>query len=434
MLQQPRYMIQQGPQRYTIQQMQKVVITGCGAITPIGNTVPAFTQALFSGESGAGPITRFDATHYKTRFACEVKGFDPLQYISKTAARKYDLFSQFAIAAAAQAIQQSIPDRANIDANRVGVIIGAANGGSHTYESQIKEFALGNGTPAFNPHFIPMMMANAASANICNHFGFKGMNYTAVAACASSNIALADAICKIRYGQADMMIAGGAEASITEGAMGGFVAMRALSANNENASTASRPFDTTRDGFVIGEGAVMLVLESEEHALRRGATILAELAGCAVTSDAYHIAAPQPHGEGAFRGMTLALQDAGLRPAEVDLVSAHATSTPAGDLCEASALQALFGNHLSRIKVTAPKAAHGHLLGAAGAIGVLAALQAMALQQAPPTINTTQQDPAMVAPLPIVSQAEPHLIRVALCNSFGFGGHNATIICKQYVG
>jgi 3-oxoacyl-[acyl-carrier-protein] synthase II len=291
--------------------MHKVVITGMGAITPIGNTVSDFSRALFSGQSGAGPITRFDATHYKTRFACEVKGFDPLQYMHKTEARKYDLFSQFAVAAAMQAIEQSMPDRKGIDHSRVGVIIGAANGGSYTYESQVKQFATGNGIPAFNPHFVTMMMGNAAPANICNHFGFMGMNYTTVAACASSNIALADAMNKIRYGQADMMIAGGAEASITEGAMGGFVAMRALSANNANAATASRPFDTTRDGFVIGEGAVMLVLEAEAHALKRGATILAEMAGSAVTSDAYHIAAPHPNGEGAKRGMAMALQDAG---------------------------------------------------------------------------------------------------------------------------
>lgn len=413
--------------------MRKVVITGMGAITPIGNSVAAYSEALFDGQSGAAPITRFDAHRYKTRFGCEVKNFDAQQYMDKAEARKMDLVSQFAMAAAVQAIEQSMPQRTGIDPHRIGVILGAANGGPSTYETQVKQFAQGDGSPVFTPHFIPMMMANAITANICNRFGFMGMNYTTVAACASSNIAIADAIHKIRYGQADIILAGGAEASITEAAMGGFVAMRALSTNNDNALTACRPFDSQRDGFVIGEGAVIFVLEAMEHALQRGATILAELPGAAITSDAYHIAAPHPNGDGAARGMLLALQDAGLLPTDVDMVSAHATATPTGDLCEAVALQQVFGNHLQQVPITATKASHGHLLGGAGAIGLLSAMVAITEQQVPPTINTKLLDPALPQGFDLVmDKPRPHRIDVALCNSFGFGGHNATIICRKH--
>lgn len=413
--------------------MRKIVITGMGAITPIGNSVAAYSQALFKGQSGAGPITRFDAQRYKTRFGCEVKNFDATQYMDRAEARKMDLVSQFAMAAAVQAIEQSMPNGSGINPTRIGVIIGAANGGPTTYEIQVKQFAQGDGIPAFTPHFIPMMMANAIPANICNRFGFMGMNYTTVAACASSSIAIADAMNKIRYGQADIMLAGGAEASITEAAMGGFAAMRALSTNNDNALSACRPFDSQRDGFVIGEGAVIFVLEEKEHALQRGAPILAELAGCAITSDAYHIAAPHPSGDGAARGMQLALQDAGLLPTDVDMVSAHATATPTGDLCEAIALHKTFGDHLQSLPITATKASHGHLLGGAGAIGLLSAMVAIAEQQVPPTINTAELDPALPPGFGwITNQAQPHTIKVALCNSFGFGGHNATIICKKH--
>jgi 3-oxoacyl-[acyl-carrier-protein] synthase II len=414
--------------------MRKIVITGMGAITPIGNSVAAYSQALFNGESGAGPITRFDAHRYKTRFGCEVKNFDAQQYMDRAESRKMDLVSQFAMAAAVQAIEQSMPHRNGIDPTRIGIILGTANGGPSTYETQVKQFALSDGSPAFTPHFIPMMMANAIPANICNRYGFMGMNYTTVAACASSNIAIADAMNKIRYGQADIMLAGGAEASITEAAMGGFAAMRALSTNNDNALTASRPFDSQRDGFVIGEGAVIFVLEEKEHALQRGASILAELVGCAITSDAYHIAAPHPNGDGAARGMLLALQDAGLSPTDVDMVSAHATATPTGDLCEAIALQKTFGNHLPQVPIIATKASHGHLLGGAGAMGLLSAVVAITEQQVPPTINTTTLDPALPAGFWLVrDKPQPHKIDIALCNSFGFGGHNATIICKKHV-
>jgi 3-oxoacyl-[acyl-carrier-protein] synthase II len=413
--------------------MRRVVITGMGAITPIGNTVQDFGKALLAGTNGIGTITRFNADKYKTRFACEVKDFNALDYMEKNEQRKNDPYAQFALAAAMQAIEQSMPGLKGINLNRVGVILGAANGGPQIYEQQMKEFVLGDGTPRFNPFFIPMMMANAAPGIISIRYGFKGMNYTTVAACASSNIALVDAMNKIRYGQADVMITGGAEASITEGAVGGFIAMKALSSNNENAATACRPFDTARDGFVIGEGAVMFVLEAEEHALKRGATILAELAGGAVTSDAHHIAAPHPQGEGAASAIQQALEDAGMEAGEIDYLSAHATSTPAGDMSEVIAIRKVFGDAPVHLKISAGKSAFGHLLGAAGAIGVLAGLQAMATQMVPPTINTVNIDPLIPATLPIVTgKAVPHLINTVMCNSFGFGGHNAIVICKKY--
>ncbi len=413
--------------------MRRVVITGTGAITPIGNNVQSFGDALLAGVNGVGPITRFDAAKYKTRFACEVKDFNALEYMDKNEQRKNDPFVQLALAAAAQAIEQSMPGLKGINLNRTGVIIGAANGGPQVYEQQMKEFALGDGTPRFHPFFIPMMMANAAPGIISIRYGFKGMNYTTVAACASSNIAIVDAMNKIRYGQADVMITGGAEASISEGAVGGFIAMKALSNNNEHAATACRPFDAARDGFVIGEGAVMFVLEAEEHALQRGATILAELAGGAVTSDAHHIAAPHPQGAGAAAAMQLALDDAGITAADIDYLSAHATSTPVGDMSEVIAIQKIFGDAPQHVKISAGKSAFGHLLGAAGAIGVLTGLQAMAAQMVPPTINTVNIDPLIPATLPIVTgKAVPHPINTVMCNSFGFGGHNAIVICRRY--
>jgi 3-oxoacyl-[acyl-carrier-protein] synthase II len=413
--------------------MRRVVITGMGAITPLGNSTEAFGKALLGGANGVGPITRFNADKYKTRFACEVKDFNALDYMDKTVQRKNDPYAQFALAAAMQAIDQSMPGLKGINLNRVGVIIGAANGGPQIYEQQIKEFALGDGTPRFHPFFIPMMMANAAPGIISIRYGFKGMNYSTVAACASSNIAMVDAMNKIRYGQADVMITGGAEASISEGAVGGFIAMKALSNNNENAATASRPFDVARDGFVIGEGAVIFVLEAEEHALNRGATILAEVAGGAITSDAHHIAAPHPQGEGAASAMQLALDDAGIAAGQIDFLSAHATSTPAGDMSEIIAIQKVFGDAPQHLKISAGKSAFGHLLGAAGAIGVLTGLQAMAAQMVPPTINTLNIDPLIPATLPIVTgKAVSHSINTIMCNSFGFGGHNAIVICKRY--
>lgn len=412
---------------------RKVVVTGIGAITPIGNTPVDFGRALMAGANGAGSITRFDATKFKTHFACEVKAFDALDYMEPQEMRKQDLFTQFAMAAAHQAIMQSMPDTRGIDLQRVGVIIGAANGGSATYEQQIKDFFTGDGTPRFHPQFIPMMMANAAPGSISIRYGLRGANYTIAAACASSNMALVEAIHKIRWGQADMMLAGGAEASTTEAAMGGFAAMRALSTDNNEAASASRPFDAKRNGFVLGEGAVLLMLEAEEHALRRGIPILAELAGGAITSDAFHIAAPRADGTGAAAAMRLALQDAGITPVDIDYLSAHATSTPVGDLCEVTAIRQIFGDNLQHLRISAPKAGFGHLLGAAGAIGVLAALGAIWQQQVPPTINTNTIDPQIPATLPIVTgTAQPHNIRTALCNSFGFGGHNATVICKAY--
>lgn len=416
--------------------MKRVVITGMGAITPIGNTVAEFTQALMTGHGVAAPITKFNAAKFKTRFACEVKGFDALQYMSRAEQRKSDLYVQYALAAAAQAMQQANMNVDTLDRTRAGVIVGTADGGSSSYLQQVMEFAQGDGHPRFSPQFIAMMMANSAPAAISMRYGLLGMNYATVAACASSSIALADAVNQLRWGRADVMLAGGAEANIIETTLGGFQSMRALSTNNENAATASRPFDAARDGFVMGEGAAIFVLETEEHALLRGATILAEITGTAVTSDAHHIAAPHPQGAGAARAMQMALQDAGLQPAHIQYIQAHATSTPVGDLAEMAALQQVFGPAPRQLKISGSKGNTGHLLGAAGALALLATIQALQLQQVPPTINTTTIDDAIPASLPIVtgSKAIPFAITNALCNSFGFGGHNAVIICRRYAG
>lgn len=416
--------------------MNRVVITGMGAITPIGNTVAEFTQALMTGQGGAAPITKFNAAKFKTRFACEVKGFDALQYMSRAEQRKSDLYVQYALAAAAQAMQQAAVDLDTIDLTRTGVIIGTADGGSSSYLQQVTEFAQGDGQPRFSPQFIAMMMANSAPAAISMRYGLLGMNYATVAACASSSIAITDAVNQLRWGRADMMVSGGAEANILETALGGFQSMRALSTLNEGAATASRPFDAGRDGFVMGEGAAIFVLETEAHALQRGATILAEITGTAVTSDAHHIAAPHPQGAGAARAMQLALQDAGLQPADIQYIQAHATSTPAGDLAEVAAIQQVFGTAPTQLTISGSKGNTGHLLGGAGALGLLATLQALQLQQVPPTINTTTIDAAIPSTLPIVtgSRAIPFAITNALCNSFGFGGHNAVIICRRYMG
>lgn len=416
--------------------MERIVITGLGAVTPIGNTVPEFNHALMNGHSGAAPITKFDASKFKTHFACEVKNFDPLLYIDKAALRRYDPYVQYAMAAAAQALQQGFPGGlAGIDLNRAGVIIGTADGGSSSYLQQASAYATGNGEPQFSPHFIAMMMANAAPGTISMRYGFKAMNYAAVAACASSHIAIIDAVNQLRWGRADIMLAGGAEANIIATSLGGFQSMRALSTNNAAAATASRPFDATRDGFVIGEGAVLFLLETETHALQRGAAILAEITGTAITSDAHHIAAPHPQGEGAARAMQLALQDAALAAADIQYIHAHATSTPVGDLTEVQAICTVFGQ-APALQISATKAATGHLLGGAGAIGLLATVHALQSQQVPPTINTHTLDAAIPASLPIVtgSSALPFAITNALCNSFGFGGHNASIICRRYVG
>jgi 3-oxoacyl-[acyl-carrier-protein] synthase II len=413
--------------------MNRVVVTGLGAITPIGNTVADFSRALYAGIAGAAPITRFDVARYKTRFACEVKAFDAGLYMDATEMRKLDIYAQYALAAADQAMQQAMQGQLVSNPWRSGVIIGAANGGGTTYEQQIAVNATGDGSPRFNPFFISMMMANAATGYISIRYGLRGMNYASIAACAASGIAIIDAFNQLRWGRADMMLAGGSEAPITPACMGGFQSMKALSTQNDTPQTACRPFDTLRDGFVVGEGAVMFVLETEAHALARGATILAEICGAGITSDAWHIAAPHPQGEGAAAAMQSALADAKLSPTDIDYLSAHATATPVGDLAEAAAIRSVFGDAPPQLAISAVKAATGHLLGGAGAVGLLAAIEALRTQMVPPTINTTQIDPAIPATLPIVTgRAKPHPIRTAMCNSFGFGGHNAIIIVKRY--
>jgi 3-oxoacyl-[acyl-carrier-protein] synthase II len=413
--------------------MKRVVITGMGAITPIGNTIASFTNNLLNGTGGVAGITRFDAAKFKTRFAAEVKDFDPLQYMDKIEARKTDLHSQFALAAASAAIAEAMPNQHNINLNRVGVILGSANGGAASYEQQIMAYAKGDGVPRYNPFFISMMMANAAPGHISMRYGFSGMNYTSIAACAASSIAIIDAVNQIRMNKADMMITGGTEACITDACVGGFLAMKALSSENATPEKASRPFDTARDGFAVGEGAVLFVIESEEHALQRGANIIAEITGTGITSDAHHIAAPHPEGTGAANAIQLALDEAGISPQEIDYISAHATSTIVGDLAEINAIRRIFGDAPHHLKISSVKSAVGHLLGASGALGLLAGVIAIQTQQIPPTINTTHIDARIPATLPIVTGVSiPHAVTTALCNSFGFGGHNAIIICKKY--
>jgi 3-oxoacyl-[acyl-carrier-protein] synthase II len=411
--------------------MRRVVVTGVGAITPIGNNVSDFWQAAVAGKNGAGPITRFDAHRMKTQFACEVKNFDVLQHLPRTEASKLDVFSQFALVAAIEAFANARLDAALFDGTRAGAIIGMANGGSNTFQQEVAQYVTSEGPARFQPFFIPKMMPNMSTGAVSMRFGLKGICYTVATACSSGNTAIMDGYNYIRWGEADVMICGGTEAAILPFAIGGFNAMRALSQQNDDFLTASRPFDALRNGFVLGEGAGMLVLEEYEHALRRGVPILAELTGAGMTADCHHITAPHPDGEGAVRAMQLALRQAGLRPDEVDYLNAHATSTPVGDLAEMQAVRKVFGEAPANLKISATKSMTGHLLGAAGAIESIATVMAIQKQVVPPTINTTQPDAAIPAGMPLVlGAAQPHRIRIAINNSFGFGGHNCVLIFR----
>lgn len=412
--------------------LNRVVVTGMGALTPIGNDVLTFTNSLWAGASGAAPITRFNAERFRTRFACELKQFDAAAWLDKNELRKTDRFTQYALVAADQAIKDSGLDFSAMDPFDTGVIWGSGQGGMQTFEEQVAEYIEGGRNPRFNPFFVPKLIVNMASGMISIKHRLMGINYTTVSACATSNTAIMDALNYIRLGKAKVIITGGSEAPITEASVGGFCAMKAMSVRNDDPLTASRPFDVDRDGFVMGEGAGALVLEEYEHARKRGAKIYAEVAGAAMTADAWHMTATHPEGLGAFHAMRLALQDAGLNSSQVDYMNMHATSTPVGDLSEIAALTKLFGNDLGSVHFSATKSMTGHLLGAAGAIEAIACIASINKGVIPPTINTQQPDPALPAGVQIVfKDAIDKRVEVAMSNTFGFGGHNGIVVFKR---
>lgn len=415
-------------------ELKRVVVTGLGALTPVGNNVQDFWNSLLSGVSGAAPITHFDPEKFKTKFACEVKGFDALQHFDRKEVRKYDRYTQFAIVAARQAIADAAIDKEKENLDRIGVIFGVGIGGLGTFETEVIEFAQGDGTPRFNPFFIPKILPDIACGLISMEHGFRGPNFATVAACASSTEALGTAFNLIRLGKADMILAGGAEATITKGGIGGFNAMHALSTRNDSPETASRPFSKSRDGFVMGEGAGCLVLEELGHALARGAKIYAEVAGEGASADAHHITAPHPEGLGAVMVMQNALEDAGMGIADIDYINVHGTSTPVGDVAEVKAIQKLFGEEAYKLSISSTKSMTGHLLGAAGAVEAIASVLSVVNDIVPPTINFTgEEDENIDYNLDFTfGQAKKREVRAALSNTFGFGGHNASIIVKKY--
>lgn len=409
--------------------LHRVVITGIGAVTPVGNNVPAFWQNVVAGRNGFGPITHFDASLYKTQFASEVKAFNAVELLGRSDAKRTDLFTQYALVAADEVIRDAGFDINRMDPYDVGVIWGNGQGGMETFEEQVIEHAKGTGQPRFNPFLIPKFIPNMASGMISIRNGFQGINYTTVSACASSNTALMDAFNYIRLGKATVIVAGGSEAPITPASFGGFSALKALSTRNDDPATASRPFDVHRDGFVMGEGAGALILEEYEHAVQRGATIYAEMTGAAMTADAYHMTASHPDGAGAAKGMELALREAKLSIDQLDYLNAHATSTPVGDLSEMNALTRLTGGRETRLQISATKSTTGHLMAAAGAIEAIVCLLAIRDQLIPPTMNTTQIDPQLPNKQAIVlGEAREARVRTAMSNAFGFGGHNGIVV------
>lgn len=412
--------------------MKKVVITGIGAITPLGNDPVTFWNNLTAGVSGAGPITHFDASAFKTRFACEVKGFNPTTLLDRNEIKRTDLFTQYALVAADQAIKDAGLDFSKMDPFDTGVIWGSGQGGMQTFEEQVREYALGDQTPRFSPFFVPKLIANMASGMISIKYGLMGINYTTVSACSTSNTAFMDALNYIRLGKAKVIVAGGSEAPITPASIGGFTSMKAMSTRNDDPTHASRPFDIDRDGFVMGEGAGALILEEFEHARARGARIYAELAGAGMTADAYHMTSTHPEGKGALRAMQDALKDAELQPDQVDYLNVHATSTPVGDLSEINAVTRLFGETPPNLIISGTKSMTGHLLGAAGAIEAIACIFSIRDGIIPPTINTEHLDPAIPPGMNILlGQAQQHPVRVAMSNTFGFGGHNGIVVFKK---
>lgn len=411
---------------------RRIVVTGLGAITPLGSSVPEFWNNLLNGVSGAAPITRFDTTKFKTKFACEIKNYDPLNYFEKQEVRKIDPFTQYALISTTEALKDSGLNLDAIDKTRVGVIWGSGNGGFQTFQQEVMTFALGDGTPRINPYFIPKVIVDIASGWISIKWGFMGPNFTTVSACATSTTAIIDAMNYIRWGKADIFVTGGSEAAINEAGIGGFSALKALSTRNDDPATASRPFDAARDGFVMGEGAGTLILEEYEHAVRRGAKIYAEVAGGGMSADAYHLTATHPEGAGAILGMKWALEDAGLSVADVDYLNPHATSTPVGDESEMKAINTLFGEHVKSLSVSATKSATGHLLGGAGAIEAIISIKAVHENVIPPTINTQSIDPEIPqGPKVVLGSKLNKTVNVALSNTFGFGGHNASAVFRK---
>ena len=413
--------------------LKRVVITGMGALTPIGNNLESYWQGLISGKSGAAPITRFDAEKFKTRFACEIKNYDVQEHFDRKEARKLDPFTQYAMIAADEAISDADLQIEKLDKYRVGVIWGAGIGGLETFQNQILDHASGDGTPKFNPFFIPKMIADIAPGHISIKHGFMGPNYTTVSACASSANALIDALNTIRMGYCDIVVSGGSEAAVNISGVAGFNAMHALSTNNDSPETASRPFDATRDGFVLGEGAGALILEDLDHALARGAKIYAEVIGGGLSSDAYHLTAPHPDGLGVIRVMENCLKDSGIRPEDVDAINTHGTSTPLGDVAELKAISTVFGEHAPNININSTKSMTGHLLGAAGAIETIASTLSILNGIVPPTINHNVVDERIDNRLNLtLNQAQKRDVTIAMSNTFGFGGHNACVVLKKY--
>lgn len=414
-------------------ELKRVVVTGIGTLTPLGNDLNAYWTGLINGVSGADNITLFDASKFKTRFACEIKGFDPTQFMDKKDARKTDRFAQLAIAASEMAVTDAGISKDNVDIDRVGVIFASGIGGLTTFQEEVINFAKGDGTPRFNPFFIPKMILDIAAGLISMRHGFRGPNYAVVSACASSTNAIISAVDTIRLGKADIIISGGAEAVISEAGLGGFNAMKAMSERNDDPKTASRPYDKDRDGFVMGEAAGALILEDYDHAIKRGAKIYCEIAGGGATADAYHLTAPHPEGLGARNVMIAALKDAGMRPEEIDYINTHGTSTPLGDGAEAKAITEVFGEHAYNLNISATKSMTGHCLGAAGVIEAIACIQSVIHDIIPPTINHFTDDPELDPKLNFTfNQAQKKTVRAALSNTFGFGGHNACVIVKKY--
>lgn len=414
--------------------LKRVVVTGIGALTPIGNTAAEYRKALFTGVSGAAPITHFDASLFKTQFACEVKNFDVENFIDRKEARKMDPFTQYAMVTVDEAMADSGIDLEKINLARAGVIWGSGIGGLKTFQDEVTAFSGGDGTPRFNPFFIPKMIADISAGFISIKYGFRGPNFVTVSACASATNALIDAFNYIRLGKADLFISGGSEAAVTEAGIGGFNAMKALSQRNDSPETASRPFDKDRDGFVLGEGAGALILEEYEHAMARGAKIYAEIVGGGMSADAYHMTAPHPEGLGASSVMQLALEDANLDPTKIDYINVHGTSTPLGDVSETKAIQKVFGAHAYKVNISSTKSMTGHLLGAAGAVESLACIFALQDSMIPPTINHFTDDETLDAGLNLTfNKAQQREVNYALSNTFGFGGHNCSVIFKKHI-
>ncbi len=415
-------------------ELKRVVITGIGAITPIGNTADAYWEGLLSGVSGADKITLFDASKFKTQFACEVKGFDPVAYLDRKEARKIDRFTQLALVSSDEAIRHAGISKDTVDPDRTGVIFSSGIGGLLTFQEEVIAYAKGDGTPRFNPFFIPKMILDIAAGHISMRHGFRGPNFAVVSACASSTHALIEAYHYIKLGKADVMVAGGSEAVVCDAGVAGFNAMKALSERNDDPKTASRPFDKDRDGFVMGEGSGALILEELEHAKKRGATIYAEIAGGGATADAYHITAPHPEGLGALNVMRASLLEANMQPEDIDYINVHGTSTPLGDIAETKAILSVFGDHAYNLNISSTKSMTGHLLGSAGVIEAIACVKSVMHDIVPPTINHFTDDDQIDPQLDLTFwKPKQRTVRAALSNTFGFGGHNASVIVKKYL-